>query len=82
MPRAGRADRRRSDHHRAELYLYPEHAKLFIGDRLHLDEKTFRWMHNENAMGTEKLAEGIRKFNADAGRLQEYALAQVTANVA
>ena len=40
----------------------------------HLDEKTFRWMHNEDAMATEKLAEGIRKFNADARRLQEYAL--------
>ena len=53
-----------------------------MGDRLHLDEKTFRWMHNEDAMATEKLAEGIRKFNADARRLQEYALAQVTAKVA
>ncbi len=47
------------------------------GDRLHLDEKTFRWMHNEDAMATEKLAEGIRKFNADARRLQEYALEKV-----
>ena len=34
-------------------------------------------MHNEDAMATEKLAEGIRKFNADARRLQEYALARV-----
>ena len=32
--------------------------------RLRLDEKTFRWMHNEDAMATEKLAEGIRKFKA------------------
>ncbi len=50
--------------------------------RLHLDDKTFRWMHNENTMATEKLAEGIRKFNADAGHLQEYALSQVAARVA
>jgi len=50
------------------------------GDRLHLDEKTFRWMHNEDAMATEKLAEGIRKFNADTRRLQEYALSRVTAD--
>ena len=28
----------------------------------------FRWMHNEDAMATEKLAEGIRKFNSDAHR--------------
>jgi transaldolase len=47
------------------------------GDRLHLDEKTFRWMHNEDAMATEKLAEGIRKFNADARRLQAYAMEKV-----
>jgi transaldolase len=44
---------------------------------LHLDEKTFRWMHNEDAIATEKLAEGIRKFNSDARRLEEYALSRV-----
>ena len=27
---------------------------------------TFRWIHNEDGMATEKLAEGIRKFYADA----------------
>ena len=26
---------------------------------------TFRWIHNEDGMATEKLAEGIRKFYAD-----------------
>jgi transaldolase len=61
--------------------LDPEKAKAFACDRLHLDEKTFRWMHNEDAMATEKLAEGIRKFNADAHHLQEYALSQVTADL-
>ena len=50
-------------------------------DRLHLDEKTFRWMHNEDAMATEKLAEGIRKFNSDARSLEEYALSQVAEKV-
>jgi transaldolase len=65
-----------------ERELNPEHAKASMDGRLNLDEKTFRWMHNEDAMATEKLAEGIRKFNADAGRLQEYALAQVAAKVA
>lgn len=62
--------------------LDPEKAKTSAGDRLHLDEKTFRWMHNEDAMATEKLAEGIRKFNADARHLQEYALSQVVTKVA
>jgi hypothetical protein len=44
---------------------------------LRLEEETFRWMHNEDAMATEKLAEGIRKFNSDAHRLQQFALARV-----
>ena len=43
-------------------------------ERLHLDEKTFRWMHNEDAMATEKLAEGIRTFAADAARLEQLLL--------
>jgi transaldolase len=45
--------------------------------RLHLDEKTFRWLHNQDAMATEKLAEGIRKFYADARKLEKFALAKV-----
>jgi len=50
--------------------------------RLCLEEKTFRWMHNEDAMATEKLAEGIRKFNSDAQHLQQFALARVAETVA
>ena len=65
-----------------ERMLDPEKAQASGGDRLHLDEKTFRWMHNEDAMATEKLAEGIRKFNADTRRLQEYALSQLATKVA
>jgi transaldolase len=61
--------------------LDPAKAESAAGDRLHLDEKTFRWMHNEDAMATEKLAEGIRKFHSDARKLQEYALSQVAAKV-
>jgi len=56
-------------------------AKASKDERLHLDEKTFRWMHNEDAMATEKLAEGIRKFNSDAQHLQDYALSQVAGKV-
>ncbi|PHJ16957.1 transaldolase [Cystoisospora suis] len=33
--------------------------------KLKIDEKTFRWMLNEDPMATEKLAEGIRGFNKD-----------------
>jgi transaldolase len=49
--------------------------------KIHLDEKTFRWMHNEDAMATDKLSEGIRKFNADAVKLEGYAVTQVAAKV-
>lgn len=45
--------------------------------QIHLDEKSFRWMHNEDAMATEKLAEGIRNFYADAGKLEKFAASQV-----
>lgn len=35
-----------------------------------LDEPRFRWLHNEDAMATEKLADGIRKFAIDQGKLE------------
>ena len=35
-----------------------------------LPEAAFRWQHNEDAMATEKLAEGIRKFAADQVKLE------------
>lgn len=61
--------------------LDPANAQAIKEQRLLLDEKTFRWMHNEDAMATEKLAEGIRKFNSDARHLQDYALTQVAEKV-
>jgi transaldolase len=57
--------------------LDPAKAQASKDEHLHLDEQTFRWMHNEDAMATEKLAEGIRKFNSDAHHLEDYALSQV-----
>src|SRR6201984_2240675 len=59
-----------------------ETAKTSDAQKIHLDEKTFRWMHNEDAMGTEKLAEGIRKFYEDARKLEQYAQARVTQKMA
>ena len=38
-------------------------------ERVDLDEESFRWMHNEDAMATEKLADGIRVFHADSLKL-------------
>jgi len=38
----------------------------------HFDEKAFRWGVNDNAMATEKLAEGIRLFAADTQKLETF----------
>ena len=35
-----------------------------------LDESAFRWQHNEDAMATDKLADGIRKFAVDQRKLE------------
>lgn len=39
--------------------------------KISLSENDFRWMLNEDAMATEKLAEGIRAFAADLVKLEE-----------
>jgi transaldolase len=52
--------------------LSPESARASDATKIHLDEKTYRWMHNEDAMAVEKLSEGIRKFYADTQKLEEY----------
>lgn len=40
-------------------------------EKIHLDEKDFRFMFNEDAMATEKTAEGIRNFSADIVKLED-----------
>ena len=45
--------------------------------KLPLDEKTFRFLLNEDAMATEKLAEGIRLFSADIVKLEKKILAKI-----
>jgi len=55
-----------------ERKLTPALAKEAKIEKTTLDEKRFRWLFNEDAMGTEKLAEGIRLFNADAVKLKKY----------
>lgn len=46
-------------------------AKHTSVEKILVDEKTFRWMLNENAMATEKLSEGIRKFSEDTLKLEK-----------
>src|SRR3989441_4221287 len=55
-----------------ERKLTPEKAKAAKIDKLDLDQKKFRWLLNENAMATEKTAEGIRKFAADVVKLEKF----------
>lgn len=54
-----------------ERKLDPTKAEAAAVDKIVMNESTFRWMLNESAMATEKLAEGIRKFGADARTLIE-----------
>jgi transaldolase len=51
--------------------LSPEKAKSQSLEKLSLDEAGFRWLHNEDAMATDKLADGIRRFDADARKLEK-----------
>jgi transaldolase len=51
--------------------LSPEAAKRQDIPQVSMDEKTFRWMLNEDAMATEKLSEGIRRFAVDLGKLEQ-----------
>lgn len=52
--------------------LDPEKAHHLDLKRIPMDEKTFRLMLNDNAMATEKLSEGIRKFAEDAIKLEHH----------
>lgn len=57
--------------------LSPEIARENKIEKIPLDEKRFRWLFNENAMATEKTAEGIRLFNADAQKLTQLVTARL-----
>ena len=60
-----------------EFFALPLERKLTPGAvkdapaKIDIDEKLFRWMMNEDAMATEKLAEGIRTFAHDLGSLRK-----------
>lgn len=52
--------------------LSPEAAAKSDLQKIHLDEKAFRWLHNEDQMATEKLSEGIRLFAVDTLKLEKF----------
>lgn len=51
--------------------LNAEKAREMDIGKITVDEKTFRWLMNEDAMATEKLAEGIRNFTKDLIKLEK-----------
>jgi transaldolase len=53
-----------------ERVLSPEKAKSLSIEKTPLNEAAYRWQHNEDAMAVEKLSDGIRKFDADARKLE------------
>jgi transaldolase len=52
--------------------LDPQIAESAAIEKQHLDEKTFRYLFNDDAMATEKTADGIRKFAADIVKLEAF----------
>jgi transaldolase len=51
--------------------LCADKAKSMNLEKISVDEKAFRWMVNDDAMATEKLAEGIRNFAKDTVKLEK-----------
>jgi transaldolase len=49
--------------------LFSDHVAL--ADEPALNEVQFRWQMNQDAMATEKLAEGIRNFAIDQVKLEQ-----------
>ena len=56
-----------------------ESARASSEEKLSLDEKAFRWLHNQDAMAVDKLSDGIRRFDADARKLEQWAATAVAA---
>ncbi|MGZ4965933.1 MAG: transaldolase [Chthoniobacterales bacterium] len=55
-----------------ERKLAPEKAQSAKVEKLELDEKKFRYLLNDDAMASDKTAEGIRKFAADIVKLEKF----------
>ncbi|HEX3817548.1 MAG TPA: transaldolase [Chthoniobacterales bacterium] len=60
-----------------ERKIGPNRSKNADIPRMELDEKKFRYLVNDDAMATEKTAEGIRKFAADIVKLEKFIAAKL-----
>ncbi|CAJ0954882.1 unnamed protein product, partial [Mesorhabditis belari] len=59
------------DEENLPIVLTKEKAQETSEEKIHVNESAFRWALNEDAMGTDKLADGIRAFARDARLLEE-----------
>ena len=57
--------------------LNPDSAHMTNPAKVDVSEKSFRWLLNENAMATEKTAEGIRLFASDTLKLEQFIQSRV-----
>ena len=53
--------------------LTPELARASSEEKISLDEKTYRFLHNQDPMAVEKLSDGIRRFYEDGRKLEQWA---------
>lgn len=57
--------------------LNPKNVETLEIEKIATDEASFRWQMNEDAMATEKLSEGIRKFSVDLVKLEAFIAAKM-----
>ena len=58
--------------------LTQEAARASAEPKITLDEKSYRFLHNQDAMAVEKLSDGIRRFYEDGRKLEQWAMAKVS----
>jgi len=61
----------KQDNKTMEVKLTKDAAQTLGDDKISLEEKDFRYLHNSDPMAVEKLAEGIRKFAVDQEKLED-----------
>jgi transaldolase len=57
--------------------LTPELARASAEQKISLDEKSYRFLHNQDPMAVEKLSDGIRRFYEDGRKLEQWAATAV-----
>ena len=67
----GLLEEMQNDYQEVSVKLTEEQAASSSIEKMEIDEKSFRFLLNEDAMATEKLADGIRRFAADVCKLED-----------